>query len=281
MRTHVAWGALVGALTWVLPAQSWAGRSDVRVTHRARQALMAADGLPVTQIGVHAQDGVVTLHGKVASERMRRDAGELVETVAGVREVRNLLQVIPHRQRARVDARDERVHRGLVRVFRRDRELRSGRMHVVSVANGMVLLGGRARNESEHLYALDRVASQRGVRGVISVVRTPLPDFSTERWEERAARWVRAGPPRGNADVDLWIRWMVRLRLVGNGETARVHVDSSGGVVTLRGTVRSHDVSTLVESRAWAIPGVRSVRNELRVVPTWPASRLRSDEPVG
>lgn len=44
-----------------------------------------------------------------------------------------------------------------------------------------------------------------------------------------------------------------------------VRVDVSGGVVTLAGTVASSTEKKAAEDDAWAVPGVKDVRNQLQI----------------
>jgi hypothetical protein len=73
-------------------------RSDERVKEELCDRLTADPDIDASEIEVSVQDGEVTLEGTVRERRMKRDAEDCAESVAGVREVHN---------RIRIDARGE------------------------------------------------------------------------------------------------------------------------------------------------------------------------------
>jgi osmotically-inducible protein OsmY len=70
-------------------AKSTSCDTDAELAGRVRGALHARFGTPAAEIGVSAQDGAVTLHGEVATERVRVRAAQIAAEVAGVRAVGN------------------------------------------------------------------------------------------------------------------------------------------------------------------------------------------------
>lgn len=71
-----------------------AERSDASITQDV-QDVLDQDGLfDAEDIEVHVEDGYVELRGHVTSERIRRRAGNLITSVAGVRGVANDLEVV-------------------------------------------------------------------------------------------------------------------------------------------------------------------------------------------
>jgi BON domain-containing protein len=73
-------------------------RSDERLREEVCDRLTADSEIDASDIEVSVQNGEVTLEGTVCERRMKRDAEDCAESVAGVREVTN---------RIRVDARRE------------------------------------------------------------------------------------------------------------------------------------------------------------------------------
>ncbi len=62
------------------------------LAERVRQAFADASLPERAAIGVLARDGVVTLTGRVSSDRVRRQAEQLAAAVAGVQSVNNQLR---------------------------------------------------------------------------------------------------------------------------------------------------------------------------------------------
>src|SRR5262245_59243711 len=100
MRSTMKQGAVavfVGALACARVGAQ-AATSDAWITAKSKIALMTTKGVSSTAVNVDTVDGVVTLHGKVNSTDEKARAEAEVKKIDGVREVRNLLQVVPERQ---------------------------------------------------------------------------------------------------------------------------------------------------------------------------------------
>lgn len=63
--------------------------SDTVLNIKVRAALQSEPMLNDLNLRVHVQDGVVTLEGRAADERLKLLAGRLAENVYGVEEVDN------------------------------------------------------------------------------------------------------------------------------------------------------------------------------------------------
>ena len=76
-----------------------------------------------------------------------------------------------------------------------------------------------------------------------------------------------AGRQTGNAITDSWITMKVHSQFVPEDalEGSDIDVDTNGGVVTLKGTVRSFAERRDVERAAWAAPGVTRVDDRIIV----------------
>lgn len=68
-------------------------RSDERIWEEINDRLTENPDIDATHIDVTVKDGVVTLAGFVSSRGARRLAEEIADSVRGVRDVRNELQV--------------------------------------------------------------------------------------------------------------------------------------------------------------------------------------------
>lgn len=68
---------------------------DAEITTKVKRAIFSEPGLKTLRISVHTSKGVVTLTGSVESQSSFDRTRELAESVAGVKEVENHLQVKP------------------------------------------------------------------------------------------------------------------------------------------------------------------------------------------
>src|SRR5436309_2857317 len=93
-------------------------------------------------IDVDTVNDVVTLSGKVEGEAEKTKAGETAKGVQGVKEVKNLLQVVPKSEKKVVDKTDDQVKDAVRKRLDADKTL-SG-ISVKSVDKGVVLLAGKA-----------------------------------------------------------------------------------------------------------------------------------------
>jgi BON domain len=86
------------------------------------------------------------------------------------------------------DALTERITQEL----QADPALHDSRIAVQSVHQGVVLLAGRAKTLSDHLHAVELVASVPGVQRVASEIQSPGTLADAEIWREPTPRCKRA-----------------------------------------------------------------------------------------
>jgi osmotically-inducible protein OsmY len=189
---------------------------------------------------VSAAGGTVTLSGTVASLRLKRAAAGAVARVRGVVWIVNELRVwLPA-----ADRRDDEELRG---------DVREALMLDTSVPttvdalarDGLVTLTGTAEWHYEREAAESRAASVPGVMGIDNAITlTQTPDSDT-------AREFITGAFRRNAALAA--------------DVLSVKT-SSGGLVTLSGTVSSWAAHDQAVAAAWSAPGVTQVDNRIRVM---------------
>lgn len=94
-------------------------------------------------------------------------------------------------------------------------------------------------------------------------------DRDKERYD-REAREEAKGSGRtigtGANDTWLWVKTRFDLAAVDDLRDSTINVDVDKGVVTLTGTVASAAQKTRAEQSAKSVEGVKSVRNQLKVV---------------
>jgi osmotically-inducible protein OsmY len=190
-------------------------------------------------IAVSANDGRVTLRGTVGTYRQKLEAKKAAERVYGVTSVENELQV-----KAMTDSKhaDAQIRADVLQALMLDSLVPS--TIDAKVDDGFVTLTGTAESQYQRDEAEFVASNIVGTREVIDEVELTgsQPDAGDMKDSIRQAF-------KRNAALDA----------------DHLHVSSSNGSVTIKGTVRSwaeHDEALDV---AWAAPGVNSVHDEMKV----------------
>jgi len=158
-----------------LASPATAEESDVWVTTSVNIALLTTPGLSATGIDVDTVDGLVTLHGDVATESQKRTAAEVAERVEGVKSVQNLLQVVTPTRAHLVEVSDEHLEEQVQKKLEGLDVADGTHIEVESVTAGAVLLSGRAAELSDVLAAIEAAFAVPGVQRVASEIETPMP----------------------------------------------------------------------------------------------------------
>jgi hyperosmotically inducible protein len=245
-----------------------AATPDGLLTSKAKLALWTTAGLRSTSVHVDTNDGVLTLYGKVQTTEQKANADKTAREVMGVREVKNLLQVVAEPDEKRVDRSDKETRELAEKRLAADAELKDSAITVKSVDKGVVLLTGTARTFSDHLHAVVVIDRMPGVRRVSSEVKSPDAFGNDERVNELADGAPKEA--RRNTSSDMRISTQVKLRLLTAAQipSMDISVDTDEGVVTLFGMVATTDVRTAAGLEANKVSGVSRVLNQLEVVPT-------------
>jgi hyperosmotically inducible periplasmic protein len=251
------------------PLPAVAATSDAWITAKTKMALLTSENVPSMRINVDTVDGRVTLHGTVATADEKAKAEAEARKIEGVKEVRNLLQVVPEAKHDAVKASDSELKDRVAKVLDDDKALDNSDIKVQSVNDGVVLLGGNAKTLSDHLRAVEDARAVPGVRRVRSEVTSPdkLADAEIRRDREPAEAGVKRGV--GETASDTWITAATKMRLLANEATPAldINVDTRNGIVTLFGMVPSENAKREAEAEARKVSGVTKVQNELQVVP--------------
>jgi len=258
--------ALIGSLALALagPASA-ASAPDAWVTTKVKMSLLTSSDLTSRDINVDTIDGRVTLHGKVPTAAEKTHAEKVARQISGVREVRNLLQVVPSRAKEQAKVADDVLKQRVETALKADMALKDSSIAVQSVNTGVVLLSGKARTLSDAYRAIDDAARVDGVARVASEIQSPDQMADEEMWRDGAYDEAKYS---SSAARDTWTTTAVKMRLMANTETPAfdINVDTNNGVVTLFGVVDSANAKDQASAEARKVGGVRQVVNDLQVV---------------
>jgi hyperosmotically inducible periplasmic protein len=147
-----------------------AAEPDSWVTMKTKVSLMTTEGVSTSDLNVDTVNGVVTLHGMVGSEAQKEKAGDVARRIDGVKEVKNLLQVVPKSQRAVVERSDDQIKEGVEAAFKANRRIHDSGIKVASVNKGVVLLSGKTKSWEANLESVQVADAVKGVRRVSTEV---------------------------------------------------------------------------------------------------------------
>jgi hyperosmotically inducible protein len=230
-----------------------------------KTTLLSAEDVDGLDINVDTVDARVTLHGRASTGAEKERAAALARSVEGVREVRNLIQVVPDQAEKRVAATDEELKDRVGDKLAREPELAD--VKVRSVTKGVVVLGGKTPTLSAHLRALEVARGTEGVHRVESQIESPDRLADEEIWKTPDVAAAPAGGVRSAAS-DMWITSAAKVRLLGADVSALdVNVDTRNGEVTLFGMVPTDAEKQRAEAEVKKVDGVHAVHNDLQVVP--------------
>ncbi|MEX2205465.1 MAG: BON domain-containing protein [Myxococcota bacterium] len=239
---------------------------DAWITIKVKAALLTAQDVPSANVAVDTVEGLVTLHGSVGTAGEKANAEAAARSVQGMREVRNLLQVVPAPARAAVEVSDEALAKSVSAALARDAALADSEIVVESVNKGVVLLSGSAQSLSDHVRALEDASRVDGVKRVASQIKSPVQFVDSELWQDGE---YELDLSERHAASDLWITTEVKSRLLAASYTPAygINVDTRRGTVTLFGVVDSRHAGDAVVAETRKVQGVRGVEDALQIVP--------------
>ena len=213
--------------------------ADTDLRDRVEQQLDWEPEITSTDLGVAADNGVVTLTGFVNTYAEKMAAERASLRTYGVSAVANEIQVKPLFKRNDTDIASAALDALQARVDVPDEKIK------LTVKDGWITLQGDVdwyyqKNAAE--LAVKYLAAVKGVTDNIKV----KSEISTVEVKDKIEEALRR-----NAELDA----------------RRISVQAADGKVTLRGNVRSWFEKDEAETAAWAAPGVTQVSNQISVVP--------------
>ena len=165
---------LVAAPLFVALAVGWAAAADAPdawLTMKTKIALMTTENLSTSDLNVDTVQGVVTLHGKVPTEGEKAKAETTARRIDGVKDVKNLLQVVPDSAKKAVERSDQQLKDAVVAAFKANKRVDTSGISVQSVNKGVVLLAGKTESLQSHLDAVQVARAVPGVKRVATEVQ--------------------------------------------------------------------------------------------------------------
>ena len=213
--------------------------ANSQLQHEVLAELEFDPSVDATKLGVMTEDGVVTLIGHVPTFSDKWNAERIAKRVHGVRAVANEIEV---RLPATQTLDDEAIARSAANALNWNSTVPREKV-TVSVTNAWLTLEGTVEWQFQKKAAEDAVRVLAGVRGVSNNVAV-LPKALASDVKQK----IEAALKR-NAELDA----------------RKIHVNATGGTVTLTGDVRSWVEREDAVSAAWSAAGVKNVLDEIRI----------------
>lgn len=214
-------------------------KSDIQLQRDIAEELAWQPSIRDAEIAVDVTNGVVTLRGFVSTFAQKVAAQRAAEHVSGIRANVDHLEVMVLASQAQSDT--ELAHR-VVSTLAWNSVVPPDAVHSC-VKNGWITLDGEVEWQFEREAACCAVRCLAGVKGI----------------DNR----IRLHPHAATYDMAQRIR--DALRRSAEEDAKHIAVETSGGKVTLRGSVHSWELRQEVERAAWSAAGVSAVDDQMTV----------------
>jgi osmotically-inducible protein OsmY len=215
--------------------------TDKDLKQAVQNALDWEPSVDPTDIGVSADQGVVTLRGNVRTYAEKHAAERAALRVFGVRAVANDLAV---RLPTVFERTDTEIAQAAVTALKWNTVVPLGHI-TVSVSGGWITLTGDVQWRYEKDAAAGCVRDLVGVKGVTNTI-TVQPHVKP---------------------IDVRTKIEAAFKRSAEVDARRINVNATDGKVILSGNVRSYTERREAERAAWAAPGVTQVEDHLTIVP--------------
>jgi osmotically-inducible protein OsmY len=214
-------------------------KTDTELKSDVLAELKYEPSVKVTDIGVLVKDGAVTLNGYATSYGEKFGALRAAKRVAGVKAIADDIEVKLPSSLRRTDGE---IAAAAANQIKWSTSIPTGAAEV-TVREGWVTLEGELEWWYQKNAAENAVRDVAGVKGVSNLI------------------WIK--PKLTPAKVETAIKAAFERNALVDAK--KIHAETSGNKVVLRGKVPNYAEREEAERVAWAAPGVFSVDNQLKV----------------
>jgi osmotically-inducible protein OsmY len=214
-------------------------KTEIELQRDVLDELRWEPSIDANEVGVIVHEGVVTLTGRVDSFAEKDAAERAAKRVAGVRGVANDLEVVLADTRVRDDTD---IARAALDAFAWNLNVPPDRVRL-TVRKGLLTLEGEVDWQYQREAAFNTVAHLKGVLGVINSIAV-RPTITPRQIKQKIESALQRTAAR---------------------DASHIAVETVGGKVILRGTVRSWTEREDAERAAWSAPGVNSVESYIEI----------------
>lgn len=195
--------------------------------------------LQAAEIGVKAENGVITLTGSVNTYIKKAEAEQAAKNVAGVRSVIEKIEIVFNIHDTKTDAE---ITVAIANVFKWHWDIPTEKI-IVTVENGWVFLTGELEWNYQKEAAKSAVSNLIGIKGITNNIKIT------------------------NSSKDIIEKKDIEMAIERNGaiNNKNIEIYVFDNIVTLKGHVDSWYQKSESGRIAWNAPGVKQVQNDLFV----------------
>jgi osmotically-inducible protein OsmY len=213
--------------------------TDFEIKQAVEAELEWDPSIDAAEVAVAANDGIITLSGRIGNYWEKIAAEKAAERVEGVKAVVNEIEVRLSKASERTD---EDIAKAAVHALKWSVLVPSNKVKV-KVSNAWVTLEGEVDWQFQKSAAEKVIRKLKGIKGISNLIALKSK-LSKEEIKEEIESALRR-----SADIDA----------------ENIQVNTDGDKVILRGTVRSWHEREEAERAAWRSPGVKSVEDDITV----------------
>ena len=214
-------------------------KTDEILQKEVQEALNWEPQLHASEIGVIANNGIITLTGTVDNYYKKMEAENATKKVKGVKAIVERIEIKPDGSR---NINDNYIAEKIVTLFKSDFSIPDENIKV-KVEKGWVTLEGNVNWNYQKEAAKNAIIKLMGVRGVTNNIKT-RSDRNDEVRKNTIEKAIHNNAALQNDHIEVTVK---------NND------------VTLSGVVNSFFEKEEAERIAWNTPGVWSVSNEIGV----------------